>query len=210
MTFSEQLFEEFCRSNGISCTRVPTARKRTPDFDIELSGYIVTCEVKQIDQNRADLEELAVIQTGESSGRYLANRLRSKLKDVSAQLRAASGAGRPTLVVLYDNTPFKSYSIHSDVVQAMFGHRSVTVRFSPGPAGPPEVSEPFFGGDRGLAPGHNTAISAIAILDGGPNSRPLTLRVYHNPYAKVWLDPGIFSSLPVSHPVLPDAREITL
>jgi len=52
MTFSEKLFEEFCRSNGIACTRVRTAREPTPDFDIELAGHIVTCEVKQIDRWR--------------------------------------------------------------------------------------------------------------------------------------------------------------
>jgi len=211
MTFSEKLFEEFCRSNGIACTRVRTDREPTPDFDIELAGHIVTCEVKQIDPNRADLDEFTVIQTGESSGRHLANRLRAKLKKkVSSQVRAAADAGRPTLLVLYDNTPFKSYSMHSDVVQAMLGHHSVTIRQPPGGTDPLDVSQPFFGGDRGLAPGHNTAISAIAILDGGPISRPLMLRVYHNPYSRVRLDPRVLSSLPVTQPMLPDAKEISL
>jgi hypothetical protein len=78
-----------------------------------------------------------VLQTGESSGRYLANRLRAKLKKkVSAQVRAAANAGRPTLLVLYDNTPLKSSSTHSDVVQAMLGHHAMTICQTPGSAGP--------------------------------------------------------------------------
>jgi hypothetical protein len=92
----------------------------------------------------------------------------------------------------------------------MLGHHSVTIRQPPGGTGPLDVSQPFFGGDRGLAPGHNTAISAIAILDGGATSRPLMLRVYHNPYARVRFDPQVFSSLPVTQPMLPDAKEISL
>ena len=55
MTFSEKLFVKFCRSNGIACTPVRVAREPTPDFDIELAGHIVTCEVKQMNSNRADL-----------------------------------------------------------------------------------------------------------------------------------------------------------
>src|SRR5439155_5420396 len=40
----------------------------------------------------------------------------------------------------------------------------------------PQASAPFFGGDRGMCPGRNTVVSAIAILDGAPTS-PLGLRV---------------------------------
>jgi hypothetical protein len=60
-----------------------------------------------------------------------------------------------------------------------------------------------------MGPQHNTAISAIVILDGGPRP-PLSLRVYHNPYAGVKLDPTVFRALPATQRVLPDSTEVSL
>lgn len=196
-TASEKLFEAFCRANGIPCFRVDRAAGRTPDFVIELRGTRITCEVKQIDPNEEDRRELDEVRKGDGAFRYLPNRLRAKLKNVSAQLSSASESGRPTLLVVYDNTPFKDYTGHLEVIEAMFGRRSVRVRVSTDPSLPSEVSDWFFGGDRGVGRKHNTAVSAVAILDGGPRSS-LSLRVYHNPYAAVRLHPSVFDSLPVT------------
>lgn len=206
---SEQLFEQFCEANGIPCSRVGTGAGRTPDYVITLGGIRVTCEVKQIDLNTEDLKELAELRQQGASARYIPNRLRGKLKDVSAQLKDASQAGCPTLLVVYDNTPFKTYSDHADVVQAMFGRHSVSVSVPKDACLPSQVSAPFFGGDRGMGPQRNTAVSAIAILDGGPH-QVRGLRVYHNVYAALRLDPSAFGSLPVSQTVLPDATEVSL
>jgi hypothetical protein len=206
-TASEQLFEEFCRLNEIPCCRIPPTAARTPDFVITLKGTQVTCEVKQINPNAEDRRELA--ELGKATGRYLPNRLRARLKKVSAQLKSACASGRPTLLVVYDNTAFKSYIDHADVVQAMFGRHSVKVLVPPDPSLPPQVSDPFFGGDRGMGPEHNTTVSALAILDGGPRP-PTTLRVYHNPYAAVRLDPRVFESLPATQKLLPDATNVSL
>ena len=209
-TFSEKLFEEFCYANGVPFIRIPTGRKRTPDYHVTVSNTVVTCEVKQINPNREDLDELSNIEKGDAVGRYLPNRLRGILKNVSRQLKAASVSGRPTLLVIYDNTPFKTYTNHSEVVQALFGQHSVTVRSSNDPGKPLILSRPFLGGNRGLGYAHNTSLSAIGILDGGPTARPLKLRIYHNPYAKVPLDPELFLALPVTHAVLPDANSVSL
>jgi len=208
-TASEKLFKEFCGMHGIPCLRIAQAAVRTPDFVIELRGTQITCEVKQIDPNDEDLRELDELEKGDGAGRYLPNRLRAKLKKVSAQLSSASASGRPTLLVVYDNTPFKSYTDHLDVVQAIFGRHSVRVRVAADPSLPPRVSDPFFGGDRGMGPKHNTAVSAVAILDGGPRP-PLTLRVYHNPYAAVRLHSGVFDSLPVTQRIMPDDTTVPL
>jgi hypothetical protein len=196
-TASERLFEEFCRTNGIPCFRVAKAAGRTPDFVIELGGKQITCEVKQIDPNEEDRRELDEARKRDGAFRYLPNRLRAKLKKVSPQLSSASEAGRPTLLVVYDNTAFKDYTGHFDVVSAMFGRHSVRVRVPTDPSLPPQASGWFIGGDRGMGPRHNTAVSAVAILDGGPKP-PLSLRVYHNPFAAVRLHPSVFDSLPVT------------
>lgn len=50
----------------------------------------------------------------------------------------------------------------------------------------------------------------VAILDGGPTTRPLSLRLYHNPFARVVLPILLFAGLPVSHPVKPDTTTIRL
>jgi hypothetical protein len=81
-TASEKLFEEFCQLNRIPCVRIARTAARTPDYVINLGSTQVTCEVKQIDPNDEDRQELAELQRGVSTGRYLPNRLRAKLKNV--------------------------------------------------------------------------------------------------------------------------------
>jgi hypothetical protein len=196
-TVSERLFEEFCETHGVPCVPIPRATKRTPDYEIQIDGLSVVCEIKQIDRNDEDIAELKEIDSGQIApvGRQLPNRIRGLLKHgASAQLRDASGLGRPTLLVIYDNTRFQIYTHHDDVVEAMFGRNSV--RVTNGHA-EPQVSQPFFGGDKGLGVDRNTSLSAIAILDGG--TRPLQLRVYRNPYARIRMDRSLFQSIAVTY-----------
>jgi hypothetical protein len=207
--FSETLFEQFCSRHGIPCKPIPTGLVRTPDFAIYLHGVRVVCEVKQIDPNAEDLAELQAVSSNEATGRLVANRLRGKLKDVSGQLKSACLSGHPTILVVYDNTPFKMYSVHLDVVQAMFGAHSVTVTIPKQGGAEPIVSEPFFGGNRGLTPHQNTSVSALVILDTGPLSE-LKLRVYHNPYASVVLPPKLLDALPVQQYVIPGVTTVRL
>jgi hypothetical protein len=143
-TFSEQLFEEFCLSNGVTYAKVPVCRQRTPDYEIILSGSVIACEVKEINPNRDDLKELAAVKVGQISGRYVRNRLRGLLKRVSMQLKAPSQTNRATLLVVYDNTPFKSYTKHAEVVQAMFGCYSITVQFLQDTDSTPASISPVF------------------------------------------------------------------
>lgn len=184
-TLSETLFEQLCSSHGIRCKRIATETLRTPDFVISLRSIRVICEVKQIDPNVEDLQEMQNVSSGQPTGRFVPNRLRAKLKNISGQLKSATLAGSPTMLVVYDNTRLKMYTDHLDVAQAMFGAHSVAV--SMGSDADPLVADPFFGGNSGLTPNQNTAVSALAILDGGPTSE-LSLRVYHNPYAAVVLN----------------------
>ena len=206
-TLSETLFEQLCSSHGIRCERIATEAVRTPDFVISLRSIRVICEVKQIDPNVEDLQEMQNVSSGQPTGRFVPNRLRAKLKNISGQLKSATLAGSPTMLVVYDNTPLKMYTDHLDVAQAMFGAHSVAV--SKGSDADPLVSDPFFGGNRGLTPNQNTAVSALAILDGGPTSE-LSLRVYHNRYAAVVLNPELLEGLPVVQRVLPGATRANL
>jgi hypothetical protein len=206
---SEALFERLCSDRGVRCEPIPTGLGRTPDFAIHLGGIRVVCEIKQIDPNREDLDEIRAVGFGEATGRYVPNRFRPKLKNVSQQLKTAALSGDPTLLVVYDNTPFKMHSLHSDVVQALLGHHSVTVTVPTTDGTKPTVSKPFFGGNRGLTPRQNTSVSAVAVLDGGPESAP-SLRAYHNPYACVVLRPDLLMILDAVQPLVPGAATVAL
>jgi hypothetical protein len=194
-TISEELFEQLCLSSGVPCEQVQTGVGRTPDFRIRSGDVEVFCEVKQIDPNVEDLADMADDALAETVGRLVPNRVRKKLKDVSGQLKAASRDGHPTLLVLYDNTGL-FYTMHSDVIQAMFGQDSVMVTISGNPGQSAAVSEPFLGGNRGLTHNQNTSVSALAILDGSDSY--LALRVYHNPYAVVVLQREVLAPFPVT------------
>jgi hypothetical protein len=207
-SYSEGLFEQFCRTNAIPCERVATGSGRTPDFEIIVAGVRVTCELKELNPNPEDLRVLAELREGRAASLYPQNRLRGRLKDVSTQLKAACSAGHPTILVVYDNTPFKLYTADGDVIQAMFGRKSITVSVPRDPSLPPPVSAPYLAGNQGVGPTWNTTVSAIAILEGGPQEAR-GMRLYHNPYAAVRLAPELFEGLPVSQRLLPDATEVS-
>src|ERR1041385_4473868 len=96
--FSESLFEDLCSTHGIPCETLPTAEIRAPDFAITLRSVRVICEVKKIDPNVEDLQELENICSDQATGRFVPNWLRAKLKNVSGQLKGASVAGSPTVL----------------------------------------------------------------------------------------------------------------
>jgi hypothetical protein len=198
---SEELFEHLCSLHRIPCIRIETGSRRTPDFELTLDGHRVICEVKQIDPNREDLDDAKIRGSGDVEGRIVPNRLRTKLKNVSGQLTNTARSGQPTILVVYDNTPLKMYCEHVDVLEAMFGHDSVAISW-PTDSSEPLVSKPFFGANKGLTPNQNTSVSVLAILDGRPGS-DLSLRVYHNPHARVVLQPDLLGALPVSEELLP-------
>ena len=207
-TKSESLLEEYCDTNGVPWERIPVSIRRTPDYKIVLRGVEVACEVKQIEASDDERRALQrSFESGRGVGWWPSNQLRRKLKD-SAQLREASSAGRPTMLVVYDNGPFRMALQHERVVEALFGQSTYVEWLSDDPGIEPIVRGPFFGGDRGLTPTQNTCVSAVAILelmDGG-----LSLRVYHNPHAAVILEPALFDGLPIQREVLPGDTAVSL
>jgi hypothetical protein len=112
------------------------------------------------------------------------------------------------MVVLYNN-PVYDYTKYSEILQAMFGRKSLTVTFSASQDSEPVVSPPFFGGNRGLGPGQNTSVSAVAVLKQD-SAGQLQLSVYHNPHGKVPLDPAVFSEVAAVQPVVPDTQDVEL
>jgi hypothetical protein len=204
-TLSEALVMNFFAAHGVGCTPVPTRPdEHTPDFIIQLAEPVV-CEVKQIEPNEEDRRDLAELsrriqeRPGEppAIGRWVRNRIRPVLKRISGQLQRASEAGTPTLLAVYDATPFQLYSDDVDILQGLFGQLSVDVWVDE--TGATRHSEPYFGGNRGVTPTTNTSVSAVGILRGGTEVSTLSLTLFHNPHARVPLNPNLFEGLPVEH-----------
>lgn len=210
-TISEELFKQLCLSSGVRCEPVETGVERTPDFRIWLGDVEVFCEVKQIEPNAEDDADLADDACEETGGRLVQNRISNTLKDCAQQLKAASRAGHPTLLVIYDNThptvpggPF--YTMPCDVIQAMFGQDSAKVTFGNAGQSAVKVSKLFLGGNRRFTKDQNTSVSAVATIDRSDSG--LALCVYGNPHARVVLRPEILAPFPICI-VYPRAVAIT-
>lgn len=208
-TESERLFRQFCDESGLVCVPIPCASHRTPDYSVTCSGTRVVCEVKQLQQSQREKAALQeAFSTGSAAAYFPGNRLRQKLKKISPQLKAEAGCGTPTILVVYDNGPFGTDLDHETVLQAMFGDIGYPIQFVEGSASKPVAGEPRFGGNRGLTPVHNTSVSALAALER--HDGRLRLRVYHNPFAAVPLNPDILPADAVVQRVLPGDASVSL
>jgi hypothetical protein len=164
----------------------------------------VVCEIKQLgigDREKRALRQ--AVQKG-SAAYAMKNRLRGKLKNISTQLQTTSSRGVPTLLVVYDATPFRGELDHEAVVESLYGRVSYPVIAPEGSE--PSLGAPFLGGDRGLTPTQNTAVSAVAVLEEREGAG--WLRVYHNLHAAVELDPQLLDGLPAEQRVRPGDTHI--
>lgn len=204
VTDSESLFSHYCDANAIPCTRIRRSSQRTPDYRIRLQATDVVCEVKQL--NMSDVETAAwkeAVARG-TGGHFVKNRLRSKVADASSQLESDSVAGTPTVVVVFDNTPFAGELGHESVTQALYG----TIRYPVIASGDeePALGDPFLDGDGAFDSPENSTVSALAVLEDVRGS--VRLCVYHNLRAAVPLDPELLRCLPVEQVVLPGDTSI--
>ena len=86
--FSETLFEQLCSSRGIPCERIATEAMRTADFAIGLRSIRVICEVKQIDPNVEDLQEMQNVSSAQATGRFVPESAPSEAEE---RLRSVKG-----------------------------------------------------------------------------------------------------------------------
>ena len=191
--YAEQLFEEFLVDSQVEYRRVPVDARPTPDFEILLSGHELAVEVKQIEMNPEDRRVLGEIGAGQTASYWIPNRVRGKLKHVSRQLQRAAAAQRPTIVVLYSNVALYEHGNAEEVLEAMFGQRTVTVASPVDRSAPPAVVGVHAGGSRSVTPSENTSLSAVGIL--ARKEAPIRLHVYHNPFACVPLPPALLTGL---------------
>jgi hypothetical protein len=182
-TISERLFESLCESLGIACDPIPrSANQRTADYRLTLAQTSVIAEVKQLDPSPEDARiarELA--ERGRAGGCYApGRRIRQEITDSYKQLRRESDGRYPAVLVLYDNTGGGTGCIAAhDVLTAMYGEEYVEVRVA---ADTGDEAVAFrAGGNRGVTPQANRALSAVAVLRAWSGTP--VLEIYHNRYA---------------------------
>ncbi len=94
-TTSEMLFEQFCESNSLLYERVPTGDDPSPDYCVKLEAGHVYFEVKEIERDDAF--------SSKSPTRTVGDHIRAKINEARNQVRAASAAGSPTVLLVYNN-----------------------------------------------------------------------------------------------------------
>ena len=59
-TWSEKLFENWCRENGVNFRCIPREEgRRTPDYELVVNGTTIIAEVKHIDDNSEEKNQPA-------------------------------------------------------------------------------------------------------------------------------------------------------
>ena len=185
LTKSEQLFESFCRLHRIVCRRVPTASTRTPDYEIYLSRRKVAVEVKEISPNKDELEAQRLARLGQFVvvSSTPGGRVRGIISDAVPQLKASTKGRCSGLLVLLDTGFAAEHTSSYNIRVAMHGFETHYLGVPQDPNRPVYLKDKDFGKGKKTTASNNTSLSAIAVLDA--HSAQITLRVYHNPYAKV-------------------------
>jgi hypothetical protein len=205
-TKSELKFEQFCNENSISYTQIDQSDYRTADYEVHFGEHRVVIEVKQINPNACEkkyqeqLPKLRLIGLREKS----AQRVRHKIEKAREQLKNRSRGKFPAILVLYDNSPFKSID-STDIKNAMYGNETVNLYISDDHDETfTEIKNGGFGSGRKFTKVDNTTISGIAMLYVFGNLR---LEIYHNQYAKFPFEPSWLRRNTVTHfqlePLLP-------
>ena len=187
-TWSEKLFENWCRENGVNFRCIPREEgRRTPDYELVVNGTTIIAEVKHIDDN--------------SEEKINRQRIRKKIKkcQLSTWIKAKKYSG-PAILVLYESQPYKHLT-PNDLLDGMYGKLQIpwVIERVQG------RSEFRFGlinsgRDRMMTPNDNTSISAIVVFPYLEPKRAI-VDVYHNRYATRPLDQETFTfpNLDVKH-----------
>ncbi|MFN6472584.1 MAG: hypothetical protein RMY36_023325 [Nostoc sp. SerVER01] len=195
-TESEKLFEDLCVAHKINYERISTSSEtgeQRPDYKITTqSGQSIYFEIKQFDPNPVERD---VLKAGECTRRFdfpsdeIGERVRNAIRKASRQLKALSGGNHPSVIVIYNNVPYRVF--HTDsyaVLVAMRGFDRISIITPDDPTESPVAGEMRTGGKKKFTAKDNTSVSAVAILFK-TDTGDIGLNVYHNRFAKVPLQP---------------------
>ena len=194
-TQSEKWFEDYRANAGIVCKRISEKNSKTPDYEITIDGQQIIVEVKEVSRNREERESDQLLSErgyGSVLSHTPGDRVRKKITDSSAQIKARTHGLYPSILVLCD-LQFGCGQIagHLDpynIRVAMYGLEQRHMAVPRDHSVRPYATGMSYGPKRKMTEDHNTSISAIGVLfTPGPNE--IVLHVYHNKFAAVPLDP---------------------
>lgn len=191
-TQSEMLFENLCADQGHKCNKIEEGGNKTPDYLVRIDTLEFVVEVKQVNPNNGQKKLLAEFE----KKRFIVvtaipgEKVRGKIKSGAAQISKLAKGRMSGMLVLYNNLPFAlgdpfgPYNIRV----GMFGFDTIVLT-KPRDFSAPKVLDRKFGPKRKVTKEHNTSISALAVIN---EIEPNRLDVYHNPYAAIPFERGLF------------------
>jgi hypothetical protein len=189
-TQSEKLFEDCCANAGLACTRISEEASRTPDYELTIDGQRIVVEVKEFSRNK-DEQESDRLLSERGYGSVLSNtpgdRVRKKITDSSAQIKARTQGTYPSILVLFDRGQIAGHLDPYNIRVAMYGLEQIHIAVPRVPSVSPYATGMSYGPKRKMTEEDNTSISAIGVLFT-PGLSKIGLHVYHNRYAAVPLD----------------------
>lgn len=189
-TQSERLFEDYCANAGVLCGRISEEDSKTPDYELRIHGRRIIVEVKEFSRNKAERESDRLVSK-RGYGSVLSNtpgdRVRKKIADSSAQIKARTQRIYPSILVLFDRGHVAGHLDSYNIRVAMYGLEQVHIVMPRDSAVSPYTTGISYGPKRKMTEDHNTSISAIGVLFT-PGRSEIGLHVFHNKYATVPLD----------------------
>jgi hypothetical protein len=206
-TQSEQLFEQFCARKRIPFKRVAVGPNRTPDYDVFLPRRKVVVEVKEITPNAEEKAAEVAARMGQYAVVSLTpgERIRRKIGDASAQIKARTRRRYPGMLVLYEDGLLPRHIDSYQVRVAMYGLETIVFAVPASPRAAPYPIARRYGPRRKMTPTDNKTISAIALLSSAHHG-PVELTVFHNTHANVPLPSSLLRRYGVRQYKLAEAQ----
>jgi len=190
-------FEKLCASRGVGCERISvTKNAKSPDYRVFIRSMQLVTEVKELDPNDEDERLSKIWGTPQSPGAFsVTRRVRDKLAEGYRQVRRLSEGKLPTMIVVYNNAGEWNLLDEFTITTAMFGSYGFVLESQPDQT--IEVARQGHLGNRTVEKGRRRSLSAIGVLKR-TESEALELYCYHNPFAKVAIDPNLLAKLACS------------
>lgn len=188
-TQSEEIFEKFCADCGISCHRIDERDEKAADYELSLSGTDVIFEVKEFERNKEEKESDRLLEE-RGYGKCLSNvpgdRVRSKLRKASPQIKRLTDGVKPGVLILFDRGYLYGHNDPYNILVAMSGLEQIHISVPNNPNKSPYATGMSHGPKKKMTETANTSISAIGTMyfkDNGVTQ----IDLYHNKYAAVSL-----------------------
>lgn len=196
-----EFFDLRCRERGITPQRIRESRRpnvRRPDFALQINGKTVIVEVKAIEPNEQDQDDLekmgrqgSVLRDGFSDTRRISN----KLKKADGQLKPYAERSIPGIVNIQDYTGYGLLLVSYGIHVAMFGRDKLQVSvprdwrdYTDSPP-PPRIEGLRSAGRETLTQQHNRSISAVLIFHFKRLPATFVSCLFHNHFARHSIPP---------------------